>query len=292
MPKLSIGLPVYNAERYLRDALDSILSQTYRDFELVISDNASTDSTAEICAGYAEKDQRIRFHRNAKNLGAAENFNKVFNLSVGMYFKWAAYDDMCAPEFLDRCVSLLDREPKVVLCYPKTILVNSQGEKISLYDDRLNLDQQRPHQRLRHILKFINLANPVFGVIRSGALKKTRLLGKYFGADYILLIELALQGCFYEIPEYLFYRRDHELNSRRLPKTQLADWWDTSNKGIFRHLQNRHIAEQYAAITKSELSWNDKTLCYMQMANWVIRRWRAKGGLFKANLKHKLNLGF
>src|SRR4051794_3298661 len=93
-PKLSIGLPVYNGENFLAHAVDSILAQDFRDFELIISDNASTDRTAEICRGYAESDPRVRYVRFETNQGGSRNFCYVFELARGEYFKWAAHDDV------------------------------------------------------------------------------------------------------------------------------------------------------------------------------------------------------
>lgn len=292
MPRLSIGLPVHNGERYLKHSVESILSQSFTDFELIISDNASTDSTPGICLAYAAADPRVRYYRNGTNLGASYNFNRVFQLASGEYFKWISYDDICEKDFLRRCIEVLDRDPSCVLCYPKTVLIDERGEKIRNYEDNLELRENAPHKRLGHFVTKIRLANPVFGVIRAGALAKTRLLGKYFGADYILLIELALQGKFHEVKEDLFLRRDHERNSRRLPKKELADWWDSSNGGAYHHIENRHISEQFRAIRRSELGWREKGLCYLQICRWVWRRFRAKGGKYKAHLKDKLTHAF
>ena len=109
-PRLSIGMPVFNGEKYIRCALDSILSQTYKDFELVISDNASTDKTESICLKYKEQDNRIRYYRNKKNIGAPSNYNRVFLLSSANYFKWAAHDDMIAPEYIEKCMEILEND--------------------------------------------------------------------------------------------------------------------------------------------------------------------------------------
>jgi glycosyltransferase involved in cell wall biosynthesis len=130
-PRVSIGLPVYNGERFLKDALDSILSQTYRDFELIISDNASSDHTEEICRRYAARDERVRYYRYDNNVGAARNFNRVFQLSRGEYFKWAAHDDICSPGFLQRCVKILDSDTAVVVCF-SILLLTSMGVRRSL----------------------------------------------------------------------------------------------------------------------------------------------------------------
>ena len=130
-PRVSIGLPVYNGERYLEQALNSILGQTYTDFELIISDNASSDRTKAICEEFRSKDQRIRYYRNEVNLGAGPNHDLVFRRSKGKYFKWFGYDDLIAPNFLSRCIEILDRYHTVVLCTPKTKIID---EYVSIHD--------------------------------------------------------------------------------------------------------------------------------------------------------------
>src|SRR5512141_2931759 len=119
-PRISIGLPVYNGEKYLELTIKSILAQSFTDFELIIADNASTDRTQEICQIYAARDRRIRYLRNEQNLGAAPNHNRVFQLSSGEYFKWSGYDDLIKPDFLAKCIDILDRNPSVAICMPKT----------------------------------------------------------------------------------------------------------------------------------------------------------------------------
>ncbi|HKJ45099.1 MAG TPA: glycosyltransferase family 2 protein, partial [Balneolales bacterium] len=112
-PRVSIGMPVYNGENYIERAISSILAQTYKDFELIISDNASTDKTQEICKMFVGRDNRVRYHRNSKNIGAARNYNIVFRLSRGKYFKWAAHDDELAPAFLEDAVNVLEKNKDV-----------------------------------------------------------------------------------------------------------------------------------------------------------------------------------
>lgn len=286
--RLSIGFPAYNAEKFMIHSLDSVLGQSFGDFELIISDNASTDSTGEICRRYGAMDKRIRYYRNDKNVGASANFNRVFDLSSGRYFKWISYDDACAPEFLEKCVKVLDRDPSVVLAYPRTTLIDKDGDKIKDFHENLHLQSERPHERLRQLLLNINFANPVFGVIRSDVLRKTRLLGGFFGADYILLMEICLLGKFFEIPERLFFYREHEKNSRKLPKPDLTYWWDTSFRGVMNNTQRRLVSEQFKSISRTDLPWLEKALCYLQIRRWVFRYWRAKGGKYKAKLKRKL----
>ena len=101
-PRLSIGLPVYNGERYLAQVLDDLLAQTFADFEIIVSDNASTDRTPEICASRIKRDPRVRYFKNTRNVGAINNFNRVFHLSKAPLFKWVASDDVHRPTYLQK----------------------------------------------------------------------------------------------------------------------------------------------------------------------------------------------
>ena len=102
VPRLSIGLPVYNGEDFLAESLDSLLGQTYEDFELIISDNASTDGTADICRRYEKQDSRIRYIRQPRNLGCAPNHNVLVQYARGELFKWASHDDLYGRELIER----------------------------------------------------------------------------------------------------------------------------------------------------------------------------------------------
>lgn len=206
---MSIGLPVYNGERFLTEALDSLLTQTYSDFELIISDNASTDRTEEICRAYAAKDQRVRYFRNTTNIGVNGNFNRAFALSKGNYFKWASADDICRPEHLARCIDVLDHEAMVVLAQSKTRFIDENGTPLDVKDPGWDLQFETAAERLRYVIRAGHCVNPHYGVIRTDALAKTRLMPSYPGGDYRLLAELSLQGKFFELPEYLFLRRVH-----------------------------------------------------------------------------------
>jgi len=225
-PRLTIGLPIYNGEQLLPQAIESLLTQKYDDFEVVISDNASVDGTPELCAGYAAQDPRIRYVRNERNLGSIPNFNKLVGLARGEYFKWAAHDDWCEPEFVGRCVEVLDADPGVVLCHAKAIRVDEAGDTLVVDLDPLDVRSPDPAERFRQVLWSLKAIYPIYGVIRAEALRRTQLFRSHSGSDRILLAELSLLGQLYQIPELLLYERE-TLSSRSNRK---PSFFDTSNK--------------------------------------------------------------
>ena len=208
-PLVTIGVPVYNADKFLEETLDSLLAQTFEDFEIIISDNASTDSTESICQAYMAKDSRIRYVRNESNLGAAFNYNQTFELSSTKYFKWAAADDLCAPQYLEKCVLVLERRPEIILCYSRTIVINEHGQVMKKAIPGPDLDLPSITTRFHHGIIHISHCNAIFGLVRSDILRKTRLIESYTPSDKVLLEELTLHGHFFELPAYLFFRRKH-----------------------------------------------------------------------------------
>ena len=212
-PPLTIGLPVYNSACFLACSLDSLLNQSYGDFRLIISDNASTDATPDICRDYAARDQRIVYHRNPVNIGLSPNFNRVFSLSESKYFKWATADDYWAPTMLERAIEIMESSDQIALCYPKTVLVDAAGGNPEPYEDSLHLMSDSPCERFIQLLERIRLSHQHLGVSRASMLKRTHMLGEHVGSDINLLAELSLYGKFYEIPERLFFRRFHKDSS-------------------------------------------------------------------------------
>lgn len=212
-PRVSIGIPVYNGGELFREALDSLVAQSFGDFELIIADNASTDGTESVAREYVTRDRRVRYSRNETNIGLSGNYNRLLHMSQGEYFKWAPADDMCCPTYVERCVEVLEQDPRVVLAYPKTRFVDRERRPLGIEDPGWHLVADSPAQRLRYVIFHSHWVNSVTGLIRRSALKKTRLLPDYPGGDFRLLGELSLLGKFYEIPEYLFIRRLHERSS-------------------------------------------------------------------------------
>jgi glycosyltransferase involved in cell wall biosynthesis len=276
LPKVSVGLPVYNGEAFLAEALDSILGQTYVDFELIISDNGSTDRTQEICGTYAARDPRIRYYRNDSNHGASWNFNRVFELSTGEYFKWAAHDDVCAPDFLRKCVRVLSEDSSVVLAYPRAVEIDAQGRFMHKRQWNLRGDSYKPHERLRYQICVDHWCLHVFGVFRASALRKTKLIDKFVASDRVLLAHLALLGRFHEEPDALFFRRHHPLRSTQAyPSLQSrAVWFDPASEGRLVFPTWRLLAEYAQLISRCQLNASERMRCYFQLLRWIRWHWR------------------
>lgn len=247
MPLVSIGLPVFNGERYLEGAVRAILEQTFTDFELVVCDNASTDGTADILARLSREDRRIKVHRNPVNIGAAPNWNRVFELSTGRYFKWVAHDDLHEPEFLERTVDVLEQDPGVVLCHTQTRLIDEDGAELPFdpvrgeYLDRAGNGRIGPPppgratscdpvKRFADIFLRTVRCTDGFGLMRADMLRRTPLHRSYYSSDKALLVEIALHGRYHEVPETLFLKRDHVGTSLALSPEQQRLWIDTSGR--------------------------------------------------------------
>jgi len=279
MPRVSIGLPVYNGQNYLQEAIESILSQTFEDFELIISDNASTDRTQEICREYAAKEPRIRYYRNKQNLGAAFNFNHVFKLSTGEYFKWAAHDDMCASELLSKCVRILDYDPSIVLCHSKVKIIDENGNFLKNYNLQLNnVGSDKPQDRFADLVLVYHLCFIIFGLIRACTLRRTHVIGPYVTSDRNLLAELGLLGRFYEIPEYLLSIRYHPGRSVAKRRHDRAGWFDPAKEGRIVFVHWRMFFEYLRSINRVPVKWSVQKDCYYHMVRWLGMHWRLMRG--------------
>jgi len=289
-PRVSIGVPVHNGERYLAEALKSIVDQTYTDFEVVISDNGSNDTTRQICERFVESDVRFRYFRQKENRGASWNFNEVVHLATGEYFKWATHDDLIESTFLERCVETLDRAPSsVVLCYPKTVLINADGGFISHYEDNLDIREGTPSERFRSYLARHELSNAVHGLHRTEFLRRTRLLGNYHSSDHVLLSEIVFIGQIWEIPDRLFMRRWHDGMSRlaNLTDVAVAEWFDPGKSGSRVMPRTRLFGENLRSIFRIPMPLRERIKCvWVLLADWGPRYWRSVGGEFKREMKH------
>ena len=277
---MSLGLPVHNGENFLEQSLDSLLAQTYSDFELIISDNASTDGTADICKAYAARDSRIKYVRQEKNLGAAENFNFVFRRSSGEFFKWATHDDLLAPTFLECCLEVLEARDDIVLVFTLGQDIDENGSIVRTYPPRKATDELNRVERFRSVAVWRQPVIPVFGVMRRETLAKTRLIGKYTGSDTPLIAEMALRGKIYEVPEYLFFYRVHPDQSwgsnkgRRKDRRAQQSWYDPKRAGKRTYPVWRVMLEHERAILRVPMGLKQRIKLHGVMASWVRTRWR------------------
>jgi SAM-dependent methyltransferase len=292
-PRVSIGLPVYNGEDYLEACLQSIADQDYHDFELIICDNASTDATETICRAAAERDDRISYHRQEQNLGAAYNYNDCFLRSRGEFFAWIAHDDLRAPRFISRCLAAFDEKPEsVVLVYPKAEFIDAAANP--LRPDRFGVDTREaaPHRRLRRVVGYGGAVNPLFGLIRGSALARTRLIGPFVASDRVLLAELALLGELHEIPDVLTFRRLHERTSTEAnpDAADLTQWFDTSARGPGLGRSQRLLIEYSRSALRLPLSASDRLACLATIPSTMgYRMTRNSLGRFRSDLARRLD---
>jgi glycosyltransferase involved in cell wall biosynthesis len=256
-PRISIAMPVYNGQNYIAEAVQSVLAQDFTDFELIITDNASTDSTAEIYRAFATRDTRIRYHRNDRNIGAAANFNLGYELSTGEYFKWCAHDDFISPNFLSECVRPLDSDRDIVIAYGRQQGVDEHGSLIPWHSSEpADMTGAAAARRFKMVFAVQGFDAAMFGLIRRSALAKTSLHRNYYSSDVALLAELALLGAYQRVPEAIFYNREHPHRSINIADKRARQvWHDPSmvnrrgleHLSLLRHLfqiafKHRHIA--------------------------------------------------
>jgi glycosyltransferase involved in cell wall biosynthesis len=282
---VSVGLFVYNGERFIEEALNSILNQTFTDFELIISDNASTDRTGEIAQAYAERDDRIRYYRSEKNMGAGWNARRVYQLATGKYFKQAAVDDLIAPDFLQRCVEVLESDPTYVLAHSKTKVLDEDGNFVENFDRPMETDSDDAVRRFHEMSLKDHKCYRIFGVMRMSALRQLPPQGSYLNSDGVLLARMSLLGRFYEAPDYLFMSRRHSGQSSRTPPVRLKqprfrltnrhgwlpapEWWDPAKARTISFPEFRQMHEYFLSIYRAPLGTGQKIRCCLVLVRWA-----------------------
>jgi len=304
MKKVAIGLPVYNGANYLAAAIDSILAQSYGDFDFLISDNASTDGTEEICRAYAQQDSRIRYIRQQKNAGAAANHNLMVQMTDSPYFKWAAHDDVLAPGFLAACVDVLDHDPTVVLASPASMLIDDFGKPLP-YSAELGgmidrsgvcwpvmperndgLTACDPTLRFEAVMLNMVMCVEIFGLVRRSMLLRTSLQGPFVGADKVMLAQMSLLGRFWLGQETLFFRRCHAQQfSASVSGAYRAMWFSGRRDSIFTQ-QIKLLLAYCRALYTTELTVRQRYACLRAIAHRAISRghhWRRLTGALVGN---------
>jgi glycosyltransferase involved in cell wall biosynthesis len=304
IPRVSIGLPVYNGENFLRVTLTSLLAQRYRDFELIISDNGSTDATESICREFAARDSRVQYHRADRNRGAVWNYNRVVELARGEYFQWASHDDLWDERFLQACVEALDADASRVLALPQVgvvdqhhrLIVAEPSARRNVYEimtdevipgRRANLESDVAAHRYYGVLVQTIRVQEIYGLIRMASLRRTPLMRSYANSEKVLLAELALMGKIHEVPERLYFSRWHDerysnshdaaLKSEHFVTDDTESPADCDaaaskrrRKFIWPH-QPRCLAGYASVVISSRLPFWQKAKCGVVLARFVLQ---------------------
>ena len=260
-PVVSVGLPVYNGVDRVDEAIHSVINQTLEDIELIVSDNASTDGTQEVCKEIARADERVKYFRNEENLGAAANFNRVFELSRSPFFKWLGHDDVLAPNALETALAVMQSRPDVSIVHWLERMTDETGNLLREYkpEQAFLIDGSTAGKRFRQMLLWRSngfAGDPFFGLIRREALESTRLQGRGMNPNYLLMQELSLTGKFVTIPEVLAVR---VYNDVRTTAHGMIRWLDPAGNIRFPHFRK---AKEYfrVGLTFGEMGVTDRVL--------------------------------
>lgn len=298
-PRVSIGMPVYNGERYLADAIRSLLDQTFTDFELLIADNCSTDDTLKIANEFAAKDQRIKVVSREQNRGAIDNFNFVFRETGGEFFKWAASDDLCAPTYLEKCVETLDQTPDVTWCHCDSDKVDAHGNSLlgRLPENdptvevrggklcwkgfpRNEFANDSPAVRFREVILGTTWCVDSYGLFRRSVLEKSRMLINVYGAEKVLIGEVSLIGKYAHVYEPLFAQRIHEEASSAIASHAKQQEYMGAKRRSYLKTRFALFRAHLRSIHRQRLSWTNRIRSYWALTQYVFQfqKWLAKLG--------------
>ncbi len=272
-PAVSILLPVYNGEKYVTEAIKSALAQSFAKIELVITDNASTDRTSDICQAFAREDSRVKYSRSFSNRGLAWNHNHAFLKSAGDYVMWMGSDDVLDKDYVQSCKCRLDSDHSAVVCFTNSFHVNERGERKRHVTENDTINSARASERFGRIIQPEHWCDAIFGLMRREALDETRLHGPYADSDRVLLAELALRGTFAFIPDYLYTRRVHSegttWKARALRDRSIIFDPRNATKLVFPFLLKARGFLN--AINDSGLGTAERRRCYRSLAGWFWR---------------------
>lgn len=289
-PSVSIGVPVYNGEAYLEEALASIAAQTRTDYEVIISDNASTDGTQAICEAFAARCSRVRYIRNPVNIGGDRNYYHCFELARGDFFLGLAHDDRLHPDYLRRTVAVLEADPSIVFCHSRAHQMDARGDVVGTYEARPFTESPIPSVRFRDAIGL----RPVIanlGVIRASVLRQIPPLLPYPASDAYWQAELALYGKLVEVPEVLFYRRVHASSGQAMPLHQRIRWSDPKKAGTIIFPSWRRVTEYARSVLRAPIPMSQRIRCFREIGHYIRRRGGSKPLLRDVKIAVKLLLG-
>jgi glycosyltransferase involved in cell wall biosynthesis len=255
--------------------MDALLAQTFTDFELIISDNGSTDRTSEIARRYAATDARVRYVHHPQNRGSSFNHNFVIEQGRGEFFKWVSDDDLYAPDLLQRCIEALDSRPEIALAHAWTAFIDDAGTITDPIDYALTTDVPDPVERFRSVL-YTDGGDDIYGVIRMSILRRIAPFGSYHWADRTFVGELALNGPFHNVPDFLYFRREHPMRTSRLGRNDIrrrCARLDPARANRWRHpvvrLVGEYLLGYVGVIRRAPISSRDRMRCGRELAVWI-----------------------
>jgi len=270
LPLITVGVPVYNGARYLARTLDSLLNQTVDDFVVYVGDNASTDGTAAIIEEYAARDTRVHHVRHPRNLGAAANYCRLFEMANTEFFRWSNADDCSEPRFLEACLETLRRNSDAVLVYPRIMLIDGDDQPLGEYEEGLHLPHAHPSDRFFTLLQNIGFCNALYGLARTDAVRRTRLLGSYRGSDIVFQAELSLYGRILELPQTLFLRRMHSDSYTSMTPEQQRQFNNPGRRQRVELNRWRHLSEHYRSVVRAPLPVGERVKLVAGLARRMV----------------------
>ena len=267
-PRVTIGLAVYNGENFLAESIDSLLSQSFSDLELVVCDNDSDDRTEEICRSYAARDDRVRYYRNPDNIGGVRNENRTYFLARGEYFKLAAHDDLISPTFIEECLRELESDRSAVVCAPRVEVIDQAGRPIE-HLAPIAGTETTAHDRFRAISDRQYMCEAIYGLIRTDALREVRPQSNHLHSDRIVLCELAVSRPFRIAETAVLYRRLHAENQTKDCRGRMA-WFQPELKdtGAVRLPHWLQLMDYVFLLARSPLGWTERTRCAVEVGRW------------------------
>jgi glycosyltransferase involved in cell wall biosynthesis len=268
-PIVSFGLPVRNGERHIHRVVDSLLAQSFQDIEVVISDNASTDRTPEICREYAARDPRVRYSANEKNIGVLANFNRLPGLARGTYYRWMGCDDWLEPDYAAECVAAFAANPAAIAVTTYQAHVDDEGRRVYHEHVGPRVTSSEPHARFGRMLWFLHqphwLMDPIFSLYRRDVLLSTRLHRHMARADRILAAELSLKGPYAHVPRHLSNRRlVYETESDVTRRVQAPE----GERAI--DSQWKRLSELFDVIRTAPLTPAQRTWCHFYALRYFV----------------------
>lgn len=272
-PLVTVGIPVFNGERFLAETVESVLAQDLEDVVVLVADNGSTDATPELCRGYARRDPRVRFLPSDRNRGAAWNYNRLVDEASTPYFKWQAADDLIRPTFLSSCVEVLETRPDVVLAYSPAEYIDERGDHLSFVTNPRGYGEPAAAgRRIRSVLGVTTQCFEVFGVMRASALSRTSRIGAYPASDVVLLAELALLGRYAQVEDPLFLHRMHRDRSvfQHADQRDLVKWYSPDAPRLAAP-RWRLLRELAAAFLSLPVSSRTRAVALAALIPWAVR---------------------